>query len=69
MRSIKAIEVHESSDSEIEKFLAREDPSYLKPDLSQTYDFIDNLPPFLNIVKFFHGSNSVNNPQTIVGAL
>ena len=44
MSSIKVIEVHESSDSEIEKFLAKEDPSYLKPDLSQTYNFIDNLP-------------------------
>jgi hypothetical protein len=28
--SIKAIEVHESSDSEIEKFLAEEDPNYPK---------------------------------------
>jgi hypothetical protein len=45
MRLIKAIEVHERFDSEIKKFLAKEDPSYLKPDLSQTYDFLDNLPP------------------------
>jgi hypothetical protein len=59
MSSIKVIEVHESSDSEIEKFLAKEDPSYLKPDLSQTYDFVDNLPPCLKHSKVFQGSNSV----------
>jgi hypothetical protein len=55
MSSIKVIEVHESSDSEIEKFLAKEDPSYLKPDLSQAYDFVDNLPPCLKHSKGFPG--------------
>jgi hypothetical protein len=55
MISIKAIEVHESSDSEIEKFLAKEDPSYLKPDLNKTYDFVDNLPPCLRNSEGFPG--------------
>ena len=53
MSSIKAIEVQESSDSEIQKFLAKEDPSYLKPDLSQTYDFVDNMASFLKHSKGF----------------
>jgi hypothetical protein len=41
--SIESIEVHESSDSEIEKFLADEDPNYSKLDLSQTFDYVNNL--------------------------
>jgi hypothetical protein len=49
------IEVHESSDSEIERFLAEEDPNYLKPDLSQAYNFIDNLPPCLKHNQGFPG--------------
>jgi len=55
MSSIKAIEVYKSSDSEIHKFLAREDPSYHKSDLSQTYDFVDNLPLFLKHNEDFIG--------------
>jgi hypothetical protein len=81
MSLIKVIEVYESSDSEIEKFLAKEDPSYLKPDLSQAYDFVDNLPPCLKHSEGFPrikiGKKPIDNsgiilthghgyPQTIV---
>jgi hypothetical protein len=55
MSLIKAIEVHDSSDSKIEKFLAKEDRIYLKPNLSQTYDFVDNLPPCLKNNEVFPG--------------
>jgi hypothetical protein len=53
--SIKMIEVHESSDSEIEIFLAEEDPPCLKPDLIQAYNFVDNLPPCLKHSQGFSG--------------
>jgi hypothetical protein len=69
MSSIKAIEVHESSDSEIEKFLAKEDPSYLKPDLSQTYDFVDNLPPCLKHSKGFPGIKLGKEPTDNSGSI
>jgi hypothetical protein len=49
------IEVHERSDSEIETFLAGEDPDYLKLDLSQAYNFVDNLPPYLKHNQGFPG--------------
>ena len=55
MSSIKVIEVHKTFYSEIEKFLAKEDPSYLKLDLSQTYDFVDNMPLCLKHSKGFPG--------------
>jgi hypothetical protein len=55
MSSIKMIEVHESSDSEIERFLAEEDPPCLKPDLSQAYNFVDNFPPCLKHSQGFPG--------------
>jgi hypothetical protein len=53
--SIKTIEIHESSNSEIERFLAEEDPPYLKPGLDQAYNFIDNLPPCLKHNQGFPG--------------
>jgi hypothetical protein len=53
--SIKMIEVHESSDSEIERFLAEEDPPCLKPDLGQAYNFVDNFPPCLKHSQGFPG--------------
>jgi hypothetical protein len=55
MSSIKMIEVHESSDSEIERFLAEEDPPCLKPDLGQAYNFVDNFPPCLKHNQGFPG--------------
>ena len=69
MRSIKAIEVHESSDSKIEKFLAREDPSYLKPDLSQTYNFVDNLPPCLKHSEGFPGIKLGKEPTDNIDSI
>jgi hypothetical protein len=38
------IEIHESSDSEIDRFLAEEDPLSFQTDLDQPYNFVDNLP-------------------------
>jgi hypothetical protein len=55
MSSIKTIEVHESSDYEIERFLAEEDPPCLKLDLSQAYNFVDNFPPCLKQSQGFPG--------------
>jgi hypothetical protein len=49
------IEVHDSSDYEIERFLAEEDPPCLKPDLDQDYNFVDNLPPYLKHSQGFPG--------------
>jgi hypothetical protein len=51
--SIKEIDVHERSNSEIKMFLAREDPNYHKLDLNQTYNFVDNLPPCLKHNEYF----------------
>jgi hypothetical protein len=45
--SIKTIEIHESSDSEIDRFLAEEDPPSFQIDLDQSYNFVDNMPPCL----------------------
>jgi hypothetical protein len=52
---IKTIKIHESSDSEIERFLAEEDPSSLKIGLDQAYNFVDNFPPFLKHNQGFPG--------------
>jgi hypothetical protein len=40
--SIKMIEIHESLDSEIDRFLAEEDPLSSQPLLDQPYNFVDN---------------------------
>jgi len=53
--SIKMIEVHESSNSKIKRFLSEEDPPCLKPDLGQAYNFIDNFPPCLKHSQGFPG--------------
>jgi hypothetical protein len=45
--SISIIEVHESSDSEINRSLAEEDPHLFEPHLDRPYNFVDNLPPCL----------------------
>ena len=49
------IEVHESSNFEIKRFLVEEDPPCLKPDLDQAYNFVDNLPPCLKHSQGFLG--------------
>jgi hypothetical protein len=51
---VSSIEVHESFDSKIEKFLAVEDPNHYKSDLSQAFDYVNNLPPCLKH-KYFPG--------------
>jgi hypothetical protein len=67
--SIKAIEVHESSDSEIEKFLEEEDPTYHKSIPNQTYDFVDNLPPCLKHNENFPGIKLSQNPTVDSGSI
>jgi hypothetical protein len=69
MSSIKVIEVHESSDSYIKKFLAKEDPSYLQPNLSQTYDFVDNLSPCLKHSEGFPGIKLGKEPTDNSGSI
>jgi len=56
------IKIHESSDFEIERFLAEEDPPCLKPDLDQAYNFVDNLPPCLKHNQGFLGIKFDNKP-------
>jgi hypothetical protein len=51
--SIDSIKIHEDSDSEIEIFLAQEDPNCSKPD--QPFDYVNNLPPCLKDIKEFKG--------------
>jgi hypothetical protein len=51
--SIKSIEVHENFDSEIEKFLVEKDLNFSKPDPSQTFNYVNNLPPCLKENKAF----------------
>jgi len=60
--SIESIEVHESYDSDIEKFLAIEDPNHSKPDLSLAFDYVNNLPPCLKHNKDFQGIKFGQNP-------
>jgi hypothetical protein len=55
MSLIKVIGVHERFDSETEKLLTKEHLSYLKPDLSQTYNFVDNLTTCLKHNEIFPG--------------
>jgi hypothetical protein len=47
----------------------REDPSYLKPDLSQTYDFVDNLPPCLKHSEGFPGIKLGKEPTDNSGSV
>jgi hypothetical protein len=44
---INTIEVSEDSDSEIEKFLAEEDPVSFGLYLDRSYDYVNNMPPCL----------------------
>jgi hypothetical protein len=54
------IEVHESSDSEIDRFLAAEDLHSFEPHLDRPYNFVDNLPPCLKNNPEFPGVKLVN---------
>jgi hypothetical protein len=67
--SIKVIGVHESSDSEIERFLEEEDPTYHKSIPNQTYDLIDNLPPFLKHNENFLGIKLRPNSMVDSGSI
>jgi hypothetical protein len=66
---IKTIVIHESSVSEIERFLAEEDPPYLKLGLDQAYNFVDNLSPYLKHSQGFLGikfdKKSIGNSEDI----
>ena len=53
--SIDSIEIHEDSDSEIERFLAEEDPSCPEPDPDQPFEYVNNLPACLKDNKGFTG--------------
>jgi hypothetical protein len=54
------IEVNESSDSEIDKFLAEEDPVSFGPYPDRPYNFVDNLPPCLKDNPEFPGVQLCN---------
>ena len=69
MSLIESIEIHESSDSEIEKFLADEDPNYAKSDLSQTFNYVNNLPPCLKHNKDFPGIKLGQRPTVDSGSV
>jgi hypothetical protein len=61
--SIKMIEIHESSDSEIDRFLAEEDPPSFQAEPDQAYNFVDNFPPCLKHSQGFPGIKFDNKPK------
>jgi len=67
--SFKVIEVHESSDSEIENFLEEEDPTYHKLNTSQAYNFVGNLSPCLKHNKYFPRIKLSQNPTVDSGSV
>jgi hypothetical protein len=58
--SISMIEVHESSDSKIDRFLVAKDFYSFEPHLDRPYNFVDNLPPCLKNNPEFPGVKLVN---------
>jgi hypothetical protein len=60
------IEVHESSNSEIDRFLAAEDLHSFEPHLDRPYNFVDNLPPCLKNNPEFPGVKLGNEPTVCV---
>ena len=56
------IEVSEDSDSEIEKFLAKEDLVSFGLYLDRPYDYVNNLPPCLKDNPEFPGIHLCDNP-------
>jgi hypothetical protein len=61
------IEIHESSDSKIDRFLTEEDPLSSQPLLDQPYNFVDNLPPCLKHIEGFPGIKLGNKSTVHVG--
>jgi hypothetical protein len=61
------IEIHESSDSEIDRFLTEEDPLLFQPHLDQPYNFMENLPPCLKHSEGFLGIKLGNKSIVHVG--
>ena len=69
MSSIESIKVHDSSNYEIEKFMAAEDPNYSKSDLVQAFGYVDNLPPCLKHNKYSPGIKFGQNPTVDSGSV
>jgi hypothetical protein len=65
--SIKMIEIHESSNSDIDRFLVEEDPLSFQTDLDQSYNFVDNLSPCLKHSEGFPGIKLGNKSTFHVG--
>jgi hypothetical protein len=61
------IEIHESLDSEIDRFIVEEDPLSFQTDLDQSYNFVDNLPPCLKHNEGFPGIKLGNKSKVHVG--
>jgi hypothetical protein len=61
------IEIHESSDSEIDRFIAEEDSLSFQIDLDQSYNFVDNLSPCLKHSEVFQGIKLGNKSTVHVG--
>jgi len=57
---VSSIEIHEDSDSEIERFLAQEALLCCKP--YQPFNYVNNLPPCLKDSKGFTGINLGQRP-------
>jgi hypothetical protein len=67
--SIKMIEIHESSNSKIDRFLTEDDPLSFQPHLHGPYNFLDNLPPCLKHNVDFRVLNWVMNLQSLLKIL
>jgi len=61
--SIKMIKIHESSDSEIDRFLAEENPPSFQANPDQAYNFMDTFPPCLKHSQGFLGIKFDNKPK------
>jgi hypothetical protein len=57
------IQIHESSDSKIDRFLAKEDPPSFQEEPHQAYNFMDNLPPCLKHSLGFPGISFDNKSK------
>jgi hypothetical protein len=61
------INIHESSDSEIDRFLSQEDNLLSQPLLDQPYKSVDSLPPCLKHIEGFPGIKLGNKYIVHVG--
>jgi len=57
------IEIHESLDSEVDRFLAEEGPHSFEVDPCQVYNFMDNFPPCLKHSQGFPSIKFDNKPK------